>query len=350
MVQDNRHVFCTKADHFFVDRTLALYASLRLWNAEADFLVLALTEEAASFLEKAALPNLHVVRLEQVFANEPRLRLVRSDRTEAEFAFTCTPFAVLEALKRSAPGRWVIYLDSDTLCFGPLSNFLGEYNAASTLVTPHNFSDHMKQQVRFGLYNTGVTGFRADSDGEKCAQWWAERCLEWCYDRLEDGKFTDQKYIEGFARICRNTAVADSPGINCAPWNASGREFKKNGRQVLVDRRPLVLYHFAKVKRVTPWCIATRTKLQGVVRARGLNRWVYGTYAEALKNATEAYTIPKEWFLARRNIRKGVKSLALEQDNEPSAIRLVKRILSGEYVACGLLSSPATVTSGRHPA
>ena len=32
--------------------------------------------------------------------------------------------------------------------------------------------------------------------GLKALKWWRDRCLEWCYARIEDGKFGDQFYIE----------------------------------------------------------------------------------------------------------------------------------------------------------
>jgi hypothetical protein len=191
----------------------------------------------------------------------------------------------------------------------------------------------MRGQKRFGTYNTGFTGFRNTEVGRRCVEWWAERCLEWCDDKLEGDKFADQKYIEEFPRLAESTAVIDHPGVNCAPWNASGRRFSRHGNDIAVDGRPLLLYHFAKVKRVRPWCIATGLKRQGVIGARGINRHVYRPYAKALASATRRYSIPAEWTLGRRSVREGAKQQRLQKDDSPGLIRLLVGLGSGQYVA-----------------
>lgn len=324
--------FCTKLDHFYLDRGIALYSSVRKQHPGAEIHVLALSREAADFLESKSLPGLHVIRLETLIASEPRLASVRPTRTDAEFAFTLTPFIVCEALKHCPGNEWVLYVDADMLFFGPVGEVLKNHQAADVLMSPHNFSDHMREQQRFGLFNTGFTAFRKSANGEKCVKWWASKCIEWCFDRLENGNFADQKYIEQFAKVVSSAVVLDHPGINCAPWNASGKRFSCESGQVLVDARPLLLYHFAKVKRIAPWCIATRTQLQGVIGAKGLNRFVYRPYAQALESAAHHYEIPPEWIFKRSNPRHGAKYRGFEKDENPSRAAILTRIARGEYV------------------
>ncbi len=294
--------------------------------------VLALSQEAADFLESRGLPGLCVIRLETLIATEPQLANVRLSRTVAEFAFTLTPFLICETLKACPNNEWVIYVDADMLFFGPVAEVMKHHQAADVIMSPHNFSDHMKEQERYGTYNTGFTAFRKGADGEKCAKWWAAQCLAWCHDRLENGKFADQKYIEQFPKIVSKAEGLEHLGVNCAPWNASGRRFGRRSGTTLVDDFPLILYHFAKVKRINSSFIATRTKVQGVKNAKGLNRHVYKPYAKALGDATLRHSIPQEWVLGGNRARNGAKQKTLRRDEELHAIGLIAGLLHGDFV------------------
>jgi len=325
--------FCTKLDHFYLDRGLALYSSLRKYHPDAELHLLALSEQAADFLESKSLPRLRVIRLQTLIASEPQLANVRSTRTDAEFAFTLTPFLICETLKACSNDELAIYVDADMLFFGPVTEALEAHQAADVIMSRHNFSDHMKEQQRYGIYNTGFTAFRKTSDGGKCAKWWAAQCLAWCHDRLENGKFADQKYIEQFPNIVPKAVGLDHPGVNCAPWNASGRRFEHKSGTTLVDKFPLILYHFAKVKRINASCIATRKTVQGVKNARGLNRRVYKPYAKALEDATSRHGIPEGWVLGGNRARDGVKHKHLARDGEWHAFRFVAGLIRGDFVS-----------------
>jgi hypothetical protein len=99
-----------------------------------------------------------------------------------------------------------------------------------------------------------------------------------------------------------------------------------------VDGVPLVLYHFAKVKRITPWCIASRLKQQAVVRAKKLNSIVYREYAKRLEKVTQKFSLPAEWLFNRKNQRHGAKYKSLARDDNPKSLQVFARCLRGEYV------------------
>ncbi len=338
-----------------MDRGLALYASLRKYHPDAELYVLALSDAAAAFLQEKDLPGLHVIRVEDLLQSEPRLEAALSSRSLAERAFTLTPFVVMETLQQCQEGELAIYVDADMMFFGSVDSEVNRHKNADLLVSPHAFSKHLESHARYGLYNTGFTAFRKSPNGYKCVDWWSERCLEWCFDRVEHGKFADQKYIEQFSSIISNTIPIAHHGLNCAPWNASGRYFTSENGVVLVDQKKLLLYHFAKVKRVGPRLLATRTKSQGVFGAKGLNRCVYRSYAHALDAAATKYDIPEEWMFEHNIARHGQKYRAFDRDKSPSAFARVVRILRGEYVSTDWwslwrrpLEKPATVSVG-HP-
>jgi hypothetical protein len=253
------------------------------------------------------------------------------DRDAASFIFTLTPQVVLSALPLAKEGEQVIYIDADMMFFGSPAAILESSVNYDVAITPHRFSRHMEGQKRFGIYNVGWVGFKKSAGGMRCANWWAERCLEWCHDRLENGKFADQKYLESFKDVADSVYEIDHIGVNCAPWNASFHRFTRKAGKVFVDKTPLVLYHFAKVKRILPWCIATRAKQQAIMRAPGIAKNVYSEYAKQLEFISLKYQIPESWFIAKTNLRHGAKYRNFQKDENPSKFQILFRILRREY-------------------
>jgi hypothetical protein len=78
--------------------------------------------------------------------------------------------------------------------------------------------------------------------------------LEWCYDRLEDGKFADQAYLDDWAYRFTGVIVLVNKAAGLAPWNLNNYTYtqnKINPVAVLVDGQPLIMYHFHGVKQVS---------------------------------------------------------------------------------------------------
>lgn len=335
-----KNAFCTCFDHRFVDRGLVLHESLRRYLPDATLYVLALSDECEEFLSARRPDGVVVVPLKRVLSREPRLRDIRESRTHTEFIFTLTPFIVCETLRALQQGEQAVYLDADMMFFGSPEEFLDRSAKFDVAITPHNFSEHMRSQARYGIYNVGWVGFKKSCGGERCARWWADQCLAWCYDRLEDGKFADQKYLESFEKVADSVLTSTPAGLNSAPWNASGRSFQHRSGKTYVDEEPLILYHFAKVSRVRPWCLAPRIRQQAVIGARGLLKNVYQPYAKALEDVSRRYSIPGEWIAPGAAKRSGNKHRKMKTDENPGILQLITGLVRGEYVASSIPHRP----------
>ncbi len=69
-----------------------------------------------------------------------------------------------------------------------------------------------------------------------------------CYEAVEHGLFTDQRYCDLVPALFDGVYVDRDPGNNVASWNLSRRtlRFDKDGT-LLVNDRPLGFYHFTKI-------------------------------------------------------------------------------------------------------
>jgi hypothetical protein len=245
-----RRDFCAYFDHRYFDRGMAMYESLRRHCPQARLFVLCLSEACHEALTRLALPRLVPIRLEVFEAENPALAAARANRSLIEYYFTCTASLMDWLLRTRADIESLSYLDSDLYFFSDPEPIFTAFEGHSILIIAHRFPPQMKKQEIYGLYNVGLLSFRRDADGLACLAWWRDRCLEWCYDRLEGDRFADQKYLDRFAELFRGVLVLDHPGANLAPWNIASHRLEAKDGRISVDGLPLIFFHFHNFKKL----------------------------------------------------------------------------------------------------
>lgn len=244
--------FCTYCDQGYAARMLCLHASLkeqgemfRLWvlcfDAATEAIVAAVGEESL-----IALP------LAELLAADPAYAAIRTQRSRVEFYFTASPVLVRHCLQREPLAERMTYLDADLFFFGPPSAVLAEQGDASVGIVPHRFTHRSRRSRRNGTYNVGWVSFRRDEDGLACLEWWRERCLEWCHDRVEGTRFADQGYLDEFPSRFRNVRSLEHPGINTAPWNLEPAQLTCVDGKPWMHGRPVLFYHYQGIREVEP--------------------------------------------------------------------------------------------------
>ena len=104
-----------------------------------------------------------------------------------------------------------------------------------------------------GIYNVGWVTFRRDEFGLECLEWWRERCLEWCYDKMEEERFADQKYLNDWPDRFRGVVVLQHKGAGLAPWNWMNYHIRFHDQRITVDNQPLIFFHFHGLKIFSSW-------------------------------------------------------------------------------------------------
>jgi hypothetical protein len=123
----------------------------------------------------------------------------------------------------------------------PLFSELGD---DSTQIVPHRYAPkHRHFEDTSGIYNVEWVTFRREQHGLEALDWWHARCLEWCYNRLEDGKFGDQKYLDDWPQRFRGVNVLRHIGGGVAPWNVANYTLSERDGLPCVDDTPIVFYH-----------------------------------------------------------------------------------------------------------
>jgi hypothetical protein len=239
--------FCTYFDRNYAPYGLALYRSLARQIEAFRLYVLCYDEPTARLIEGLKDNRVVPVPIAELERHDPALVDACRGRTLVERYFTGGPCWIRYAMELSnAP--LMTYLDSDLYFFSDPAPIFDELGDGSVLIVEHRTADR-EQERRVGIYNVGLISFRNDARGRACLDWWRERCLEWCYNRVEDDRFADQKYLEDFPKRFAGVVVLQHPGAGLAPWNVSRFNLQSNGK-VTVDGRPLIVYHFTLFYRI----------------------------------------------------------------------------------------------------
>jgi hypothetical protein len=247
--------FCTLFDSNYLARGLALHASLQSVCPSFHLYVVAFDDAAYTYLSGAGLPHLTPIALGEF--EDPALLAVKPDRGVGEYCWTCTPSVILYCIRKYGLPNCT-YLDADMIFYHDPQILLDERGDRSVIISEHRYSDeYAKAGLESGIYCVQFMYFANDEDGMTALVWWRERCLEWCYDRLEDGKFGDQKYLDDWTRRFRGVHVMQHPGGGLAPWNLQQYTFKTRENKLFVqtlrDGReyPAVFFHFHGLKFYT---------------------------------------------------------------------------------------------------
>jgi hypothetical protein len=328
--------YCTYFDGGFLPQGLALWRSLAKHDPDSVLWVLALDETTARVLGGLGGSFLKVVTLAELEAADPELARVKSTRTRAEYYFTLSPCWPRYLLRKRPDLGRVTYLDADMLFFASPEGVFAAMDAAraSILVTGHRFPEWLRHYEKHGRYNVGLLSFRNDDSGRACLDDWRTQCLAWCHDRLEDGKYADQKYLDAWPeKFGAAVLVLDDPGVNLAPWNWTAQPCAVGPGSVAVDGRPLVLFHFARFRAITGDWWWQSGQLDYGVMPWALRQAVYGPYWRALvaaraeiRQAEPAWRQPVR---AARYDRDFWRSLPLRLLFGSDWLRLGDRFVSG---------------------
>jgi hypothetical protein len=239
----DREHFVTLFDSLFLPAGIALHSSLMRHAQPFHLWIICMDTAVESALAAARLDHVSLIPLEE--AETAELRAIKPTRNKGEYCWTVTPNAADFVFARTAEPRRVTYVDADIFFFDPQSILLKEFDESGkhVLITDHAYDPKLDQSATSGRFCVQFMTFRRTPEASQVSAWWRDRCLEWCYDRCEDGKFGDQKYLDDWPnRFSKAVHVLKQTEKTLAPWNA--RYFSN------LNQGPLnpVMYHFQSLR------------------------------------------------------------------------------------------------------
>ena len=264
--------FVTLFNSLFLPQGLALHMSMERYLTNYTLWIICVDEEVQNALQKLNLPNVRLIKLKDFETKE--LLSVKTKRTIAEYCWTLTPFAPRFVFEVDINVKRVTYIDSDLWFLKDPKAIYEEFDKSGkeVLITEHAFSPEYDQSSKFGRYCVQFIVFNR-TKSEIVRKWWEDRCIEWCYAKLEDGKFGDQKYLDYFPKkFSLNVHVLSKKEFTLAPWNAT--RFPYGGG---------IFYHFHGLRIVSKDIIQIGSYSLPI----NLKKDVYLPYCKDLKLATK---------------------------------------------------------------
>ena len=155
----------------------------------------------------------------------------------------------------------VAYFDPDIRVFAPLDDVFADAAEHGVLLTPHTIDpiprDHrqLNEQVimQAGIYNLGFIAVGAS--GYKFLAWWHERLRTDAIVKVEEGLFTDQRWIDWVPALF-GAKISRDRGLNAAYWNLHERDIsRRHGRWYAGDDL-LRFFHFSGYDPDLPWLLS----------------------------------------------------------------------------------------------
>jgi hypothetical protein len=261
-----------------------MYRSLERRAKDFHLYIFAFDDACYSALKKMQLSHATIISLTE-FEDE-ELLAVKPTRTAGEYCWTCTPATIWYCLHTYSLDHCT-YIDADLMFFSDPRALLDEMGDKSVMITEHRYTPQHDQSSTSGIYCVQFMTFKNDLQGLKVLDWWRRECLKWCYNRFEDGKFGDQKYLDDWKTRFDGIHILQHHGGGVAPWNNIEYEYERRGEDVRIGYKntaySLVFYHFHDLR----YCeknIVRLTSHRYKVR-RSAIRLIYRPYMRALAAA-----------------------------------------------------------------
>lgn len=237
--------FCTLFNYKYLSRALTMYESLQREMADFILYILALDDISYRKLTQCNLKNTIIISYKQ-FENKT-LMLLKEQRSEAEYCWTCSSAFLLYIFEHYQPYRCT-YIDADLYFFNSPNVLLNEMKDKASLITEHRFAPaYQFAEETSGTYCVQFMPFINNPVGLTILTWWYERCIECCSLEKSCG---DQKYLNDWTTRFDSIHVLEHLGGGVAPWNVSNYTFLESNHRIKLfepatgKEADLIFYHF----------------------------------------------------------------------------------------------------------
>lgn len=289
---------CTLLTKDYLVQGLALYYSLKRHTPRFRLWVLCVDDTSYNLLQKMNLADVTLVSLDNIKNN--KLIKIERNRKVHEFCWTLKAVLLTYLLKNNCNLDSILYMDADLFFFKDVREIYNEWGDKSVYLTKLWLGP--KSERKSGRYSAGLIGFKRDKVGMRCLQSWRQKCLKWCYDQHEKGRWADQKYLDAWPHLFSRVNISQNKGINAGPWNIRKGSLVRKDDVIYYDSTELVCYHFSGFEIITEneFELCNRKKLPAKAKD------IYSPYADEIRQTISKISSQDKNFM--QNIIKNKSS------------------------------------------
>lgn len=105
-----------------------------------------------------------------------------------------------------------------------------------------------------GVYNLGFLAVNRSDEAQNFLNWWAERLYLYCYDDIQRGVFTDQKWID-LAPCFFDVEIFKHRGYDFGTWSLLNCDMTQIDGKIFIKGDPLRFIHFSGYGETLCKCI-----------------------------------------------------------------------------------------------
>jgi len=266
--------YVTYFDYGYLPQGLALIKSMNRHVSQFKLWIFALDDDSYKFLSLLEMENIELLKIDDKMDDE--LLNLKNERSVSEFCWTITPHIMKCIFEGDGEIKRLTYLDADMWFRKSSLIILNEFELSNkdVLLTEHGYDKKYNQSNLSGKYCVQFMTFKRS--GIDIIDDWDRCCREWCFDRFEDGKFGDQKYLEDWEFKFPNRVHIYSHNMHFqAPWSDNSFACEKS-----------VLWHFHSLRIIySKASIILIDCYGGYVLSSYINKKIYKEYLLDFKNA-----------------------------------------------------------------
>jgi len=256
--------------------------SLFLHAPDTHLFIICLDDKSFKYFSTNTFSNTTPIPLKEVEAYYDELIPAKNNRTYIEYIFTLSPVLALYIFEKYNYINIITTLDADIFFFSDPSVLFTDFDSYSIGITPHRFDHSLKYLEKYGKYNVSFQTFKNDDIGIACLKKWKDNCIEWCYDKYENNKFADQKYLDDWCDMYQNIKIFNHEGV-AAPWNVIDQDISVNNKGVImIKNEPLIFYHFHGVRNISNTLLSFGLSNYLVIKRTKVVKYIYLPYIQRL--------------------------------------------------------------------
>ena len=244
--------FYTSVNINYLPKARILAKSVKQYCKSAKF-SLVFSDKWPEEIDKNSEPFDEIITVDELNIPVDNLNLWIFSHTVVELCTAVKGQALVNFLEEGS--EKVVYLDPDIAVFNDLHELEELLDSYSIILTPHvtipeqekaAIMDNEICALKHGAYNFGFYAVKNDKNGLAFAKWWRDRLLDFCFDDIPNGIFTDQKWGDLVPCLFENVLITRDPGYNVSTWNISNRYISKSDTGIyMVNNISLKFYHFS---------------------------------------------------------------------------------------------------------
>ncbi|MGJ7913606.1 glycosyltransferase [Neobacillus sp. LXY-1] len=244
-----KHYYCSTFSKDYAYKGLLLYNSLEKHDKDFEFFMICLHEEAKKIFEKMNLAHATIISMEEIEKEDKTLLSVKNSRNDKEYIWTSKASICLFLFNQFSEINHIVWLDGDTLFLSDPEPIFTEWGDYSITLTEEKWrEEHKFLGDTNGVFNTGYMGFKRDDHALECLQWFRQKLIEWCFDKWENGLWSDQVYVNDWTKRFKNVGIIENIGVNLTPYIINYRFNESSvihsGNDIYIDNEKVIFFHY----------------------------------------------------------------------------------------------------------